>query len=139
MAAAAPLDYLRDPDRIYAESFAIIRAEAKLAGLPPPIAAIAERLIHASGMTDIIAELSYHPSVAASIAAALGAGAPILTDCEMALKAISPARLPAANAIVCLLNDPRVPDLARRLATTRSAAAVTLWPPQLAGAVAVIG
>ena len=139
MATAPPLDYLRDPDQIYAQSFAIIRAEAKLAGLPAPIAAIAERLIHASGMTDIVAELRYHPSVAESVAAALAAGAPILTDCEMAVKAIGGGRLPAGNGIVCLLNDPRVPDLARRLATTRSAAAVTLWPPRLDRAVAVIG
>src|SRR3954454_21085878 len=106
MATAPPLDYLRDPDRIYAQSFAIIRAGAKLPGLAPPIAAIAERLIHASGMTDIIGELRFDPAVADSVAAALAAGAPILTDCEMALKAIVAARLPAANEIVCLLNDP---------------------------------
>jgi precorrin-8X/cobalt-precorrin-8 methylmutase len=139
MAAAPVLDYLRDPARIYAESLAIIRAEAKLAGLSPPIAAMAERLMHASGMTDIVADLRYDPSVAASVAAALATGAPILTDCEMALKAISLVKLPAANELVCLLNDPRVPGLARRLATTRSAAAVTLWPERLDNAVAVIG
>jgi precorrin isomerase len=139
MGSHSALDYLRDPDRIYAESFAIIRAEAKLAGLPPAIAAIAVRLIHASGMTDLIPELRYDPAIAARAAAALKDGAPIITDCEMALKAISPARLPASNAIICMLNDARVPDLARRLATTRSAAAVSLWPERLDQAVAVIG
>jgi precorrin isomerase len=136
---SARLDYLRDPDRIYAESFAIIRVEARLAGLPPAIAAIAERLMHASGMTDLVTELRFDPAIAASALTALQNGAPILTDCEMALKAISTARLPARNEIVCMLNDMAVPDLARRLATTRSAAAVSLWPPRLAQAVAVIG
>jgi precorrin isomerase len=139
MVAGATLDYLRDPERIYAESFAIIRAESRLDGLTPAIAAIAERLMHASGMTDLVPELRFDPAVAACVRAALAAGAPILTDCEMALKAISAARLPARNEIVCMLNDQRVPDLARRCATTRSAAAVGLWPARLSGAVAVVG
>jgi precorrin-8X/cobalt-precorrin-8 methylmutase len=39
----------------------------------------------------------------------------------------------------CLLNDRRVARLARKLGTTRSAAAVELWRPHLAGAVAAIG
>jgi len=139
MAGDSALHYLRDPDRIYAESFAIIRAEAKLAGLPPAIAAIAERLMHASGMTDLVTELRFDPAIAASALMALKHGAPILTDCEMALKAIIAARLPARNEIICMLNDTRVPDLARRLATTRSAAAVGLWPAKLSQAVAVVG
>ncbi len=133
------LDYLRDPQRIYAESFAIIRTEANLAVLPPAIAAIAERLMHASGMTDLVPELRFDPAIAASALAALKDGAPILTDCEMALKAIIAARLPARNEIICMLNEEPVPELARRLATTRSAAAVNLWPQRLSQAVAVIG
>ena len=133
------LDYLRDPERIYAESFAIIRAESRLDGLTPAIAAIAERLMHASGMTDLVPELRFDSAIAASALAALKDGAPILTDCEMALKAIIAARLPAGNEIICMLNDAQVPDLARRLATTRSAAAVSLWPARLSRAVAVIG
>jgi precorrin-8X/cobalt-precorrin-8 methylmutase len=139
MVGDTALDYLRDPERIYAESFAIIRAEAKLAGFPPAIAAIAERLMHASGMIDLVPELRFDPAIAASAREALNDGAPILTDCEMALKAIIATRLPARNEIICMLNDAPVPDLARRLATTRSAAAVSLWPARLSQAVAVIG
>src|SRR5262249_30436835 len=131
MVPGPAIAYLRDPARIYAESFAIIRAETDLAGLPPAIAHIAERVIHASGMTDVVADLRYDPSIAAAAAAALAKGAPILIDCEIALKAVSPAGLPAANDLLCFLNDRRVPDLARRLVTTRSAAAVTLWPERL--------
>src|SRR5262245_4360604 len=139
MVGGSALDYLRDPERIYAESFAIIRAEAKLNGLPPAIASIAERLMHASGMTDLLPELRFDPAIAASALAALKDGAPILTDCEMALKAIIAARLPAGNEIICMLNDAQVPDLDRRLATTRSAAAVSLWPARLRSVVAVLG
>ncbi|HEX2432123.1 MAG TPA: precorrin-8X methylmutase [Aestuariivirgaceae bacterium] len=133
------LGYLRDPERIYAESFAIIRAEAKLNGLPPAIAAIAERLMHACGMTDLVPELRFDPAIGDSALAALNDDAAILTDCEMAQKAIVAARLPARNQIICMLNDASVPELARRLATTRSAAAVSLWPARLSQAVAVIG
>src|SRR5262245_16652762 len=129
MVGGPALGYLRDPEEIYAQSFAIIRAEAELEGLPAAIASIAERLMHASGMTDLVPELRFDPVIAASALAALKDGAPILTDCEMALKAIIAARLPARNEIICTLNDPLVPDLARRLVTTRSAAAVSLWPP----------
>jgi precorrin-8X/cobalt-precorrin-8 methylmutase len=43
------------------------------------------------------------------------------------------------NEIVCLIGDPRVPDLARDLGTTRSAAQVELWRDRMAGAVVAIG
>src|SRR5215468_7251911 len=68
------LRYLRDPDAIYRESFAIIRREARLAHLPPDIAEIAVRLIHDCGMTDIVEELAFMPEVAARGRAALTSG-----------------------------------------------------------------
>ena len=49
------------------------------------------------------------------------------------------ARLPARNSIVLTLDDERTPGLAAELGTTRSAAAVELWRPHLAGAVVAIG
>jgi precorrin-8X/cobalt-precorrin-8 methylmutase len=57
----------------------------------------------------------------------------------MVAAGIIAARLPAANDIVCTLDDPRTAELAQRLETTRSAAAVELWRPRLAGAVVAIG
>jgi len=47
--------------------------------------------------------------------------------------------LPARNEVICTLNDPRVVDLAQRLALTRSAAALDLWAERMAGAVVAIG
>ena len=41
--------------------------------------------------------------------------------------------------MICALHDPRVPALAAKLGTTRSAAALDLWGEKLAGAVVVIG
>ncbi|MFE2118928.1 precorrin-8X methylmutase, partial [Streptomyces microflavus] len=39
---------------IYRESFATIRAEADLAGLPADVSQVAVRMIHACGMTDLV-------------------------------------------------------------------------------------
>ena len=70
---------------------------------------------------------------------ALEAGAPILCDVRMVSEGITRTRLPADNLVICTLNAPEVPDLALALATTRSAAALELWRPHLAGAVVAIG
>jgi len=132
-------EYLRDPEAIYRESFATIRREARLAHLPPDIAEIAVRLIHACGMTDIVDDLAFTPAVAASARAALSAGAPIMCDSAMVAAGVMRAKLPTRNEIICTLDDEGVPALARSLKTTRSAAAVELWAERLAGAVVAIG
>jgi precorrin-8X/cobalt-precorrin-8 methylmutase len=48
-------------------------------------------------------------------------------------------RLAAGNRIVCTLADPAARAYARHLGTTRSAAAIELWRPDLQGAVVAIG
>ena len=118
---------------------AIIRREARLAHLPADIAELALRLIHACGMIDIVDDLAFTPDVAARALEALAVGAPILCDSAMVAAGIMRAKLPARNEIVCTLDDARVPELARALGTTRSAAAVELWIERLAGAVVAIG
>lgn len=131
--------YIRDPQEIYRRSFAQVRSEAALDDLPQDVASVATRLIHACGMPDILADLRYSDDVGAVGCAALAAGAPIIADCRMVAEGVIKARLPADNPVLCTLNDPTVPALARDQATTRSAAAVTLWQPHLAGAVVAIG
>ncbi len=131
------LDYLKDPQAIYDASFALVRAEADLANLPASLESVAVRMIHACGMTDIVDDLRFDPDVAGAVAAALKSGAPVITDCEAVAAAISRGFLPAKNDIICTLNDARTPELAKNLATTRSAAAVRLWETQ--GAIIVIG
>ncbi len=128
------LDYLRDPQAIYRRSFAIVRAEADLGGLPAELAEVAVRLVHACGMPDIIAELAWSGDVVGQARAALAAGSAVITDAAMVAEGI----IDSAN-VICTLRDPRVADLAADQATTRSAAAVELWTPHLAGAVVAIG
>jgi len=136
--ARAP-DYLRDPQSIYRESFAIIRREAKLDHLPGDVAEIAVRLIHACGMIDIVDDLAFTPDVVSLGRDALRRGAPIFCDSAMVAAGIMRTKLPAKGDILCTLDDPQVPELARSLRTTRSAAAVELWLPRLAGALVAIG
>ncbi len=133
------MSYLRDPDAIYAQSFATIAAEADLAHLPPELRPAAIRMIHACGMVDLAKDVVGTPSVVAATREALAAGAPILCDCEMVRSGVIRRFLPAATELVVTLNEPGVPDLAKSLGTTRSAAAVELWRPRLAGAVVLIG
>lgn len=131
--------YERDGTAIYEQSFATIRAEAELDRLPPELATVAVRMIHACGMVDLADELDYTPTVVHTARAVLGAGAPILCDAEMIASGITRNRLPADNEIVCTLRDPRVPQRAQQLGTTRSAAALDDWGERLGGAVVAIG
>ncbi|MCL9762860.1 precorrin-8X methylmutase [Frankia sp. AiPa1] len=131
--------YVRDGSEIYRRSFATIRAEARLDGLPADVARVAVRMIHSCGMVDLVDDLAYSPGVVAAARAALLAGAPVLCDARMVAVGVTRSRLPAGNEVLCLLGDPRVPALAAELGTTRSAAAVDLWAQRLAGAVVAVG
>jgi precorrin-8X/cobalt-precorrin-8 methylmutase len=131
--------YCEDGAQIHRESFAMIRAETDLSHLPADAEKVAVRMVHASGQTDLTRDLAIHPDLVKAARAALLAGAPIFTDATMVAAGVTRARLPAANAVICHLKDPQVPTLAREWGTTRSAAAVSLWGEQLAGAVVAIG
>lgn len=132
-------DYIRDGAAIYERSFAIIRAESDLSRFPGAAGRVVVRMIHACGMTDLPRDVEMSPDFAAAGEAALRAGAPILCDSKMVANGITRARLPAGNDVVCTLDDPEVAALAGRMGTTRSAAAMELWRPRLAGALVVIG
>ncbi len=124
---------------IYRQSFAIIRAEGELARFNPVEEMAVVRMIHAAGMVGLEAHIQFSPGMAEAARAALEAGAPILCDVRMVSEGITRTRLPADNPIICTLNAPEVRDLALAMATTRSAAALELWRPHLAGAVVAIG
>jgi precorrin-8X/cobalt-precorrin-8 methylmutase len=131
-------DYEKDPAAIYAQSFATIRAEADLAALPAWLRPMALRMIHACGMVDLVSDLAWSGDAASAATEALKAGAPILCDAEMVKAGIIVQRFPG-NAIRCFLGDPRLPDLAAKLGTTRSAAQIELWRDLLPGSLAIIG
>jgi precorrin-8X/cobalt-precorrin-8 methylmutase len=133
------IDYVRDGAEIYRRSFATIRAETDLAGLPEDVARVAVRMVHACGQVDLVEDLAFSPDVVVRAREALDAGAPVLCDAEMVASGVTRRRLPKDNDVVCTLNDPRTPGLAADLGTTRTAAALELWRDRLDGAVVAIG
>ncbi|ALX05849.1 MULTISPECIES: precorrin-8X methylmutase [Aeromicrobium] len=124
---------------IYVDSFATIRRETDLTGIPADAEKVAVRMIHGTGQTDLVDDMVVHPRLVSAAREALQAGAPILCDATMVASGVTRARLPKDNDVLCLLRDERVPDLAREWGTTRSAAAVSLWGDRLDGAVVAIG
>ena len=134
-----PYDYEKDGAAIYRQSFAIIRAEADLARFTPDEEPVVVRMIHAAGLVGLEAHVQMSRTFATDARAALQAGAPILCDARMVSEGITRARLPAGNPVICTLHDPAVPDMARAMGNTRSAAALELWRPHLAGAIVAIG
>jgi precorrin-8X/cobalt-precorrin-8 methylmutase len=131
-------DYLREPAAIYRESFARIRRAADLSHLPEALHPLALRLVHAAGDTAILGDLVWSEGAVAGGLAALAGGAPVLVDAAMVAAGVS-RRSTTQNAVICRIADRRVPGLAEKLGTTRSAAAVELWRPELGGAVVAIG
>ena len=130
------IDYIRDGQAIYRQSFATIRAEANLAGIPADLEKLAVRVIHACGMVDVVDDLRFARRRAAR---ALAAGAAILCDARMVAEGVTRSRLPAANRVICTLNEADVPALATELGNTRSAVALEHWREHLEGSVVVIG
>ncbi|MEB0006715.1 precorrin-8X methylmutase [Pseudomonas sp. MH9.2] len=133
------IDYIRDGQEIYRNSFSIIRAEARLDQIPADLEKLAVRVIHACGMVEVIEDLRFSPGAGTAGRNALAAGAPILCDARMVSEGVTRTRLPANNPVICTLKDEGVPELARELGNTRSAAALELWRPYLEGSVVVIG
>ena len=136
---AVTYDYLRDPDAIYRRSFEMIRAEVDLSGLPPGIDEMALRLIHACAMPEILSDIAWTPDLPVAVHTALQDGKPILSDVDMVAYGVIRSRLPADNKVLSFLNTPEARAIGQKKQITRSAAAVELWLPHLAGAVVVIG
>lgn len=132
-------DYEKDTAEIYRQSFAIIEAEAELDRVPIEMRPVATRMIHASGQIDLLDDLAWSDGLWAAATGALRGGAPILCDAQMVASGIIRSRLPKDNQVVCHLGDPRLTGLATRLNTTKTAAAIELWRPVLAGSVVAIG
>jgi precorrin-8X/cobalt-precorrin-8 methylmutase len=134
-----PHAYETDGSAIYRKSFATIRSEADLGRFTPEEEVVVVRMIHAAGMVGLEQHVRFSPGMALAARVALEAGAPILCDARMVSEGITRSRLPAHNEIICTLHEPGVHELALEIGNTRSAAAVELWRPYLAGAVVAIG
>ncbi len=133
------MDFINDPEEIYRESFRLIEEEVDLSALPPDVRAIAMRVIHSCGMTDIVDYLRIDPGLTEAVRAAFADGKPVLTDTEMTRCGVIRRQLPKGVEVKCLLNDAGTVEKAEKLGVTRTAAAVARWRPMLTGAVCLIG
>ncbi len=133
------IDFIKDPGKIYEESFRLIGEEVDLSALPPDVRAIAMRVIHSCGMTDIVDSLRIDPGLTEAVRAALADGKPILTDTEMTRCGVIRRQLPEGADVICLLNDAETRQKAETLKVTRTAAAVARWRPMLEGSICLIG
>jgi precorrin-8X/cobalt-precorrin-8 methylmutase len=129
--------YLRDPGEISRRSLALIREAADLTRFPRRLQSLALRLAQAAGDSAILSDLAWSEGAVEAGRKALSVGAPILVDSMMVAAGITGERL--RNTILCTLRDPLTAALAASTQTTRSAAAVELWRPNLDGAVVAFG
>lgn len=134
-----PHTYEKNGAAIYKESFATIRREAELERFTRDEEPVVVRMIHALGMVGLEEHVQFSDSMASIARKALEDGAPILCDVRMVSEGITRPRLPADNQVICTLQDPRVPEMAKDMGNTRSAAALELWRPLLEGAIVAIG
>ena len=134
-----PHEYETDGAAIYRQSFATIRSEADLDRFSADEEIVAVRMIHAAGMVGLEEFIHFSPGFVSAARTALEQGAPILCDARMVSEGVTRPRLPADNAVICTLHDEPVKPLAAKMGNTRSAAALELWRPHLAGAVVAIG
>lgn len=136
--AAVP-DHIRDPAEIYRLSFETIRREADLSRFSIGLEDVAVRLVHACGMVDILDDLVMSSNAAEAGKAALRKGRPIVCDVEMVRNGIIRRLLPDGLPVLCGLSDARTQDLARQMATTRSAAAFEILSEDIAGGIVAVG
>lgn len=134
-----PHQYITDGAAIYAQSFAMIRAESELDAFSADEEPIAVRMIHAAGMVELARSIRFSDGFATSARAALVACAPILCDARMVSEGVTRTRLPADNEVICTLHAPGIHERAAAMSNTRSAAALELWRPHLEGALVAIG
>lgn len=132
-------EYLRDPDAIYAASFAAIENATDLSNVPAELHDVVRRLVHAAGDPGVVGDIVASDGAGQAGRDALAGGAAIMTDSRMLSDGIIRAGLPAGNRVICTLGLGSVAGNAARSATTRSAAAVELWAPFLENAVVAIG
>ena len=128
--------YETDPAEIYRKSFALIRHEADLSGFSTADQTIAARMIHACGQVDLLTDLIISPGAHRAGANALAAQAPILCDSAMVAAGLSHK---IKNEKIVRIAAPETARRASEINTTRSAAQVDAWLPDIDGALILIG
>ncbi|MFZ2101180.1 MAG: precorrin-8X methylmutase [Oricola sp.] len=133
------MDYIREPEAIYAKSFETISRVQALHALPEAIRPVATRVVHACGMPEILGDLRFSGDIAEAVREALDAGADIYCDVETLRHGVMKHLLPKGCELHCAISDPEVAAHAKQNRMTRAAAQVDLWGGRLEGQVVAIG
>ena len=115
------------PGDIERTSLSIIAGELAQMGLTPAPEneAVVRRVVHATADFEYAKNLRFTPGAVAKGVAALAAGAPIVTDTNMALAGVSkPALARLGGAAFCYMADPAVAAAAKEADTTRAVASM---------------
>lgn len=135
-----PWGYDLRPEEIEKKSFEIIAGLVNLSGLSSAEAGLVQRVVHATGDPGFADLLAWSEGAVGEGARALAAGAPVVTDVEMARAGVSRARAGRLGIEVhCRISDPGVAEEARRRGVTRSIVAVEHAAREHPGAVFVFG
>ena len=133
------LDNVRDPAEIYRRSFEAIKSEVELERFNSDLRPVITRMVHACGVPEIAGKIEASDQAVNRGKAALSAGATVYCDVEMVRHGIIKKYLPAENPVLCSLMKSGVPDHAKSIGNTRSAAAIDYWDANLEGSIVIIG
>jgi precorrin-8X/cobalt-precorrin-8 methylmutase len=133
------MDYIREPEAIYAKSFEMISRVEQLQALPQAIRPVATRIVHACGMPEVLGDLRFSDDIADAVAKALAGGADIYCDVETLRYGVMKHLLPGGCALHCRISAPDVAAHAKQNRMTRAAAQIDLWGERLDGQIVAIG
>jgi precorrin-8X/cobalt-precorrin-8 methylmutase len=133
------MDYVREPDAIYAQSFAEISRVKQLQALPEAIRPLATRIVHACGMPEILDDLRFSDDVVEAAKAAFASGTHIYCDVDTLRYGVMERLLPTGCQLHCRISAPETAAFAKAHKMTRAAAQIDLWAERLKGQIVAIG
>ncbi len=120
---------------IEARSHEIINAELGARNIDQQIWPIVRRVVHASADVSFAETLRIHPDAISRGIEAIGRGRPIVCDVRMLQMGITRT----SCEVLCAIGDPAVLALAKKLGSTRSAAAMEHLADAVDGSIVAIG
>lgn len=135
------VEYIKDPKKIEELSMEIIMERLQGHNFMEEELAVVKRVVHTTGDVSFAGKLLFHPGAAAAGAHLLAGGGRLWCDVEMVKSGINrQAAQAAALELYCRIHEPEVAETAKRIGTTRAAAAMfQALTEQPEGGVFVIG
>ncbi|MGI9401111.1 MAG: precorrin-8X methylmutase [Rhizobiaceae bacterium] len=133
------LDYIRDPEEIYCQSFETVKSLPELADIEGGIGEVVIRIVHSCGMPDIVSDLRWSEDFLLAGQNTLSHGARVFCDVESLRNTIMHRLLPEDTQVCCKIGSLECRAHAARENCTRAAAQFDVLGEQLAGSIVVVG